>query len=280
MTTPFDDRILLWHWRGGAVVQRTIDELAAYVRAQMPNASGIAIKTSNGRVWQGAYDDPVPAMAINGPESIATWVDELDRHGLETHLWCVVHGLDIDAEAARIIEACEVDGVRSMILDVEAGEQYFGSQPPAAARALIERVRGAIPDDFHLGLCLFARQGEPERIHIREWLPHVQSLHPMVYHWDFSRGEGEPEPYIDEAFAALRPYDRPLVPIFGNYADPFSGRPVPPEHLTRAAAYAAWQGAVGVSFFRLGAVRNDEAAAQHAAIRQIDLRAARAEPPA
>ncbi|HLS83034.1 MAG TPA: hypothetical protein VK025_16650, partial [Steroidobacter sp.] len=70
-----------------------------------------------------------------------------------------------------------------------------------------------------------------------------------------------------------------LVPIFGNYADPFSGRPVPPEHLTRAAVYAARQGAVGVSFFRLGAVRNDEAAAQHAAIRQIDLRAARAEPP-
>lgn len=242
MTTPFDDRILWWHWRGGAVVQRTIDELAAYVRAEMPNVSGIAIKTSNGRDWQGAYDDPVPAMAINGPESIATWVDELDRHGLETHLWCVVHGQNIDAEAARIIEACEVDGVRSMILDVEAGEQYFGSKPPAAARALIERVRGAIPDDFHLGLCLFARQGEPERIHIREWLPHVQSLHPMIYHWDFSRGEGEPEPYIDETFAAR-------------------------------------QGAVGVSFFRLGAVRNDEAAAQHAAIRQIDLRAARAEPP-
>jgi len=275
MTTPFDGRLLWWHWRGSAVEQRTIAELAASVRAETPNASGIAIKTSNGRDWQGDYDDPVRAMAITGPRSIAAWVDELDRRGLETHLWCVVHGLDVVAEAARIIEACRVEGVRSMILDVEAGEYYFGSHPPSVARELIGRVRAELPADFHLGLCLFARQGEPERIHIREWLPYVQSLHPMIYHWDFSDGAGEPEPYIDEAFSALRAYDLPLVPIFGNYADPVSGAPVPPEHLTRAARYAIEQGAVGVSLFRLGAVPAHDAAAQHAAIRQIDLRAAR-----
>lgn len=277
MSTPFDDRLLWWHWRGGSVEQRTIGALADYVRAETPNASGIAIKTSNGRDWQGEYDDPVRALAITGPQSIAAWVDELDRRGLETHLWCVVHGLDVAAEAARIAEACRVEGVRSMILDVEAGEHYFGSHPAGVARGLIERVREAIPADFHLGLCLFAREGEPERIHIREWLPHVQSLHPMIYHWDFSSGTSGPEPYIDEAFDALSSYDLPLVPIFGNYADPASGEPVPPDHLPQAAHYAAQRGAVGISFFRLGAVPTTDASAQHAAIRRIDLRAARAD---
>ena len=49
---------------------------------------------------------------LSGSESIQKWVDELNRHNLETHLWCVVHGNDVDAEAERIVEACPVLGGR------------------------------------------------------------------------------------------------------------------------------------------------------------------------
>ncbi|NLX08771.1 MAG: hypothetical protein GXY36_03880 [Chloroflexi bacterium] len=272
MTTPYDGRILWWHWKGSAVSAERIDELAALVKTETPNAAGIALKTSNGRQWQGEYDDPNAALAISGPESIARWVETLNRHGLETHLWCVVHGRDVDAEAERIIEACHVPGVHSMILDVEAGERYFGSQPPATARALITRVRRAIPADFHLGLCAFVGGDELETIHIDEWLPHVQSLHPMIYHWDFSQGTSGPRPYIDDAFARLAPYARPVAPILQTYADPHTGQPVPGEHIIEAGQYAFERGAAGISFFRLGHADDTSGPEQFAAVRRIEPR--------
>lgn len=252
MTTPFDGRILWWHWRGAAVRENSVAELAQTVKTHTPNVAGIAIKTSNGSQWQGDYDDPKPILAIFGPESIRAWVDELRRHDLETHLWCVVHGQNVETEAARIIEACQVPGIRSMILDVEAGERYFGSKPPETARALITQVRAGIPPELHLGLCFFAHEDEPQKIHIDEWLPHVQSLHPMIYHWDFSHGAGRPEPYIDETFARLAPYGLPIIPILGTYPDPQTQQPVPEEHITAAGVYALQKGARGISYFILG----------------------------
>jgi hypothetical protein len=253
MNSPFAHGLTWWHWQGGVVEQATIAELAQFVTARTPNAAGIAVKSSNGRDWQGVYQDPNPDMAITGPQSIARWVDVLAQHSLDTHLWCVVHGQDVPVEAERIITACRVPGVRSMILDVEAGDRYFGSHPPQVARDLISRIRHDIPPDFHLGLCLFVRDNEPRRIHIDEWLPHVNSLHPMVYHWDFSDGTGEPEPYLDETFDVLGGYDLPVVPILGTYADPTSGHDVPAEHLYRGATHALQKGAAGISLFRLGA---------------------------
>ena len=253
MTTPFDGRILWWHWQGSVVEEETIADLAETVKTGTPNATGIALKTSNGKDWQGDSGDTKAAMAITGPDKIAAWVDELAAHGLETHLWCVAHGHDVEAEAEKIVTACLVPGVKAMILDVEAGERYFGSHPPEVARALIKQIHAELPSDFHLGLCLFAREDEPGRIHIDEWLPYVQSLHPMVYHWDFSDGKGEPEPYIDEASANLTVYGLPLVPILGTYRDTSTNTDIPAEHLYRGAMYALGQGAVGISFFRLGA---------------------------
>lgn len=253
MISPYANGLTWWHWQGGVVEQATIAELAQFVTTQTPNASGIAIKTSNGRDWQGVYQDPKPALAITGPERIADWVDELARHGLDTHMWCVLHGQDVPSEAEKIAAACNVPGVRSMILDVEAGDRYFGSHPPQVARDLIARVRRDIPPGFHLGLCLFTQNDEPRRIHIDEWLPHIDSLHPMVYHWDFSDGQGTPEPYLDQAFDVLHDYNLPIVPILGTYTDPTSGLYVPDDHLYRGGTYALKHGAAGIGLFRLGA---------------------------
>lgn len=270
--TPFDRRILWWYWRGAAVRENSAAELAQTVRTQTPNVAGIAVKSSNGALWQGDYDDSKRAMAITGPKSIRAWGTVLAQHDLELYLWCVVHGQDVEGEAQRIIEACAVPGVRAMILDVEAGERYFGSQPPETARALIERVRAGIAEDFHLGLCLFVRGDEPEKIHIDEWIPHVQSLHPMVYHWDFSNGTAGPQAYLDEAFSRLEPYDLPVVPILGTYPDPDSGKPIPEAHMVEAGRYAIAKGAVGVSYFVLStAVEGCAGPPQFSAIRQVSF---------
>ncbi len=270
MSTPFDRRILWWHWRGSAVAENTIADLAHTVCTQTPNVAGIVIKTSNGAQWQGDYDDDKPALAITGPASIQVWVTTLQQHDLETHLWCVVHGQDIAAEAQRIIDACHVPGVKSLILDVEAGERYFGSQPPEAARALITRVRAHIPPDFHLVLCLFVQSDEPDHIHINEWLPHIHSLPPMVYHWDFSPATSGPRPYLNAAFARLAPYRLPLVPILGTYPDPHTGQPVPAAHLTAAGRHAFELGAAGISYFRFGSAADGcSGPTQYAAIRRL-----------
>lgn len=268
MTTPFDGRLLWWHWQGGRVTEPTIEELATAVRAATPTVAGIAIKTSTGAQWQGDYDDPKREMAITGPDSIARWVEVLARHDLETHLWCVLRGEDPAREAALVVQACQVPGVRSMILDVEAGPCYFGGQPPEVAHALITQVRQGLPPTFHLGLCLFADNGEADAIHLDVWLPCVQSLHPMVYHWEHSRATSRPEPYLDRAFGALSPYGLPIVPLLQTYPDPTTGADPPGEHIYAATVHALRRGAPGVGYFRWGAA----SPAAFEAIRRVSLR--------
>lgn len=264
MTTPFDRRILWVHWEGDAVSERTIGEMADAIKQNTPNVAGVLVKTSNGAAWQGSIDGK-KAMAVNGPASIQQWVNELAQRGLETHLWCVVRGNDIPAEADVAAQACGVPGVRSMLLDVEGGADYFGGKTAADARSLITRIRAAIPNDFHLGLNFDARGSHPANIHIQEWIPHVQSLHPMVYHWEFGSGQNGPESYLDDAFGTLARYGLPVVPMLQTYPTP---RPMPENEITGAGEYAFVKGAVGISLFRYGG--ESSAPQVLAGVRRID----------
>lgn len=248
MTTPFDRRILWVHWEGDAVTERTIGEMADAIKANTPNVAGVVLKTSNGAVWQGSMDRK-SAFAVNGPTSIQQWVSELNQRGLETHLWCVVRGNDIPAEADIVAQACNVAGVKSMLLDVEGGADYFGGKAAADARNLITRIRAAIRNDFHIGLNFDARGSHPANIHIDEWIPHVQSLHPMVYHWEFGSGKNGPENYLDDAFGTLYRYALPVVPMLQTYPTP---TPMPENEVFKAGDYAFTKGAVGISLFRYG----------------------------
>jgi murein DD-endopeptidase MepM/ murein hydrolase activator NlpD len=251
MATPFDKRIFWVHWMGRVVAERTIDELVETVKSRTPNVAGIAIKTNDGEDWQGRYDNKA-AMAINGPDDVLRWVKALARRGLQTYLWCVLRGRNVDAEANVIIAACKVVGVRAMLLDVEDGAGYFGGQTAETARALITKIRAGIPSDFHLALNFDARGRHPANIHINEWLPHVQSLHPMVYHWHFSEGTRGPTTYLDEAFRVCRQYNLPVAPMLQAYPDPSSGTRVPEDDIFAAGVYSFQKGAAGISYFRLG----------------------------
>ena len=203
----FDKKIFWVHWMGRMVPEDTMDELIRNVKARTPNVGGIAIKTSDGEFWQGKYDSDND-MAINGEEDILRWAKQLARNGLQTYLWCVVRGDNIPEESRVIGLACRTRGIRAMILDVETGPSYFGGKTAEDARRLINRVRNAAPNDLHIALNFDARGSHPAGIHIDEWLPHVDSVHPMVYHWHFSEGTKEPDAYLDEAFRVCRQYEQ------------------------------------------------------------------------
>lgn len=248
MTTPFDRRLLWVHWKGEAVHEATIAELALAIRQQTQEVAGIVVKVADGEAWQGEFDSK-EAMAVDGPLALSRWVNELAQHDLETHLWSVIRGDDIPREAELLVQACSVPGVRSLLLDVEAGPEYFGGKTAQDARDLITRLRAGVDSAFHLGLNFDTRGSHPANIHIDEWLPHVQSLHPMVYHWHFSGGSEGPEGRLDSAFGRLAHYALPVVPMLQTYPEP---SPVPTEHLTRAGNYAFSKGAFGATLFRYG----------------------------
>lgn len=251
MPTVFDNRIFWVHWMGRVVGENTVDELADTVKTHSPNVSGIAIKSNDGADWQGRYDTDTE-MAINGPDDILHWAKRLARRGLKTYLWAVIRGRDVDEEAKNIALACRVRGVQAMILDVEVGESYFGGQTAETARRLINKIRNAAPNNFHIALSFDARGSHPQNIHIDEWLPHVDSLHPQVYHWHFSEGTRGPRTYLDETFRVLAKYNLPIVPMLQAYNDPSSGTRVPESQITESGNYSFEKGAIGVSYFRLG----------------------------
>lgn len=264
MRTPFDRRILWVHWQGEVVSESSIRDLAENIRQATPNVSGVLLKSNNGEHWQGTLDTK-RALAVDGTESIRHWVEVLAERDLQTHLWCVVRGDDIAREAQTILQACAVPGVRSMLLNVESGARYFGGKQAADARNLITRVRAGLHPDFHLGLIFFMRDGYEEAIHFQEWLPYVQSLHPMAYTWEFSGGRAGPETYLDEIMGRLARYGLPVIPMLQTYPQP---SPVPEDYLVMAANYAFDKGAVGVTLFRYGG----DCSAEHilAAARRIN----------
>lgn len=259
MTTPFDRRLLWVHWQGEVVRENSIEALADAIKRESPNISGVVINTSTGAQWQGAFDGR-RALAIDGPGDVQRWGHVLTERGLSLHGWAVLRGEDIIAESNLVIAACQVPGVQTMLLHVEAG--VFKSA--AEARLLITRVRAALPPEFHLGLNFDPRGGS---IYLQEWLPYVQSLHPTVFYWDSSGGRQGPESYLDEAFGLLARYGLPVVPMLQTYPRP---TPVPEEQVVHAADYAFAKGAVGLTFFRYGG--ESSGAAVQLALRRIDPR--------
>ena len=273
MSTVFDQR-LLWVYQGGDSVQETdVGALAGNISSATPNVAGLLLKTSHGAEWQGLRDSR-SRLAIKGPGAIRRWVQTLGKSGLETHLWCVLRGADVRAETRLVTQACNVPGVRSMLLSFEAepGAGYFSGGSAATARELITRIRAGIAPDFHLGLNLDARGKHPASIRLRQWLPFVQSLHPMIFHYEFGGGQRGPEFWLDQAFGTLARYGLPLVPMLQSYPRP---GPVPAAHVQRAAAGAWRKGASGLSIFRYGGDCSTEPIL--AAVRNISLQAAEVE---
>jgi murein DD-endopeptidase MepM/ murein hydrolase activator NlpD len=245
--TPYKNAVALWHWKGDAVPENTIEELARNIQQSAPAVKQVWVKTSDytptaGAQWMG-YWDTKRNLAIDGPASIDRWVAALAQFGLELHLWVVPRGGDMTAETNLIIQACQRPGVKSLILDVEPYAGFWiGGQ--AGVRPFMTRIRRALPGSFHIGLAVDPRQRHYETIFPREWQPFVNSVHPMAY-WETMRRQ--PDDVLAETFEVWGSYGKPIIPALQADAQPQD------MAIARDLALAR-HGAQGLSWWRVGVI--------------------------
>lgn len=253
MGTPYDGKIAVWHWQGRAVSETTIDEIIATLKGWAPNVTAVFVKTSDGTKWQGEYwdADNKPDIAITGPDSIARWVSKLEANGLEFHAWCVPKGRtdSLAEEAELVIQACQVPGVKSMILDIEPYE-YFWSGPRENVRKFMEMVRREVPGRFHIAMSMDPRPQHKASIYPDEWVPFVDSLHPQTYWRTFKRPVDE---VMHEAYQTWADFgtqvgrDIPIIPSL-------QGTGVPDDILEAARIAIQDYGSEGLSYWRFGVI--------------------------
>jgi len=240
MPTPYDGKIYLVQVKGSFLTRKSLGDVSRLIIDTMPNADGVFLQVSQGKEWQSKFDNDI--KAVSGSQAIAQWVSALDSRGLETHVWGIPHGLSVQEEAARFIEAARVSGVKSLLLDVEHGNAYYRGDAEAAAQ-LMTLIRDALGPNFHLGFILDARPNRPASIYIDPWLPFMDSLHPMIYPKDFGKSVNEA---LDTGFAFLKNYSKPIVPMLQSYNSTL------PADITAQGNGSFARGAVGISFFCLG----------------------------
>lgn len=246
VSTPYDGKIGVFHFAGKFVAENTIAELLGNLRLNAPNVTSIWIKTSDGTDWMVPAILNKPDLAIRGTDDVARWIESARALGYEVHAWCYLYGRAPLAEADLVAQACNVPGLKSMLLDVEDGPgrlNYKGG--PQGVTQFIERLRSLIPSDFHLGLNIMPIGNHPRDSHIAQWLPHINSIHPMSYHKDFRM---TPTAMIRETYAALQKFQKPIIPALQAY----SLGPRHREVLEVANVALDEFHAPGLSLFRLG----------------------------
>lgn len=243
MSTPYDGKVALWQWKSSSVLEKTIEEFVRTIKQWAPHVRQVWVKTSDGSDWMGKYDDARSPLAINGPDSIARWVQVLEANGLEFHAWCVPKGKDVNAEADLITQTCNIPGVRSMILDVEP-YRGFWEGGREAIRPFMVRLRRGVGGKFHIGMSIDPRRHHYTRIFPEEWRPFVNSLHPQCYWESFERPSDE---VLDEAYEVWGSYGLPIIPALQGNASAIS--------IAQARDYVlSFHNAVGLSWWRFGVI--------------------------
>ena len=244
----FDGRLSMMYWTPRSVAEMYIEELADNLRTYAPYVNSVMIKTNNGIGWQGAYDSSKPNLAINSVEDVQRWSNVLAARGLECHAWCVVRGSVVQQEIDRIAQICLAGGVKSMVLDLEEGSDYFVGDMNAA-RALAQGLRDRLPDT-HLGLMFDARGTHPQTVWVQSvWYPEIDSLHPMVYHYHFGQTAGTA---LANCYSVVGNWGKPVYPCLEAYT-PFGYARMPESEVLAAANVAtSVHRAPGLSYFRYG----------------------------
>ena len=239
--TPYDGKVAIWHWKGSAIAEKSIAQLLQKIKARTPNVAQIWVKITEGTHWMGEYDHS--DLAIRGVSSIDQWVSACHANDLEFHAWCVPHGLDPEAEAAILVEACQRPGVKSLILDIEQPPGYWQGGS-AAVRPFMLVLRRALGTGFHIGLSVDPRVHNKRAIHPDAWRPFVDSVHPQVY-WTTFRTT--PEKALDDMLAVWSDYGKPVIPALQGTA--------PLQEQKDAQTLATMKhGIKGVSWWRYGVI--------------------------
>jgi len=245
--TPYANKTLLWVWKGDSLSEETIDEFANNLRQNAPNVSGIIIKVADGTNWQGNFDNS--EMAIKGVDDIAEWVSVLELYGLELHIFVVPKGINTTDEANLFASVANVEGVQSLILDVESTMGFWeGTEADVTALMAILRSQLNNPN-FHIGLAIDPRPQHYEAIFPNAWRPYVNSVHPYLY-WSLFRQI--PEDTIQVVWETWGDYGLPIIPILQGDA-PISEQQVAFNQLTDAPLNV-----VGMTWWRAGVINDYE----------------------
>lgn len=244
--TPYDSKVAVWHWKGTSIPETTIEEFARNLKNRAPNVKMVWVKTSDGPDWQGRFDEG--DMAINGPADVARWVSVLRSFDMEFHAWCVPKGTQPDIETSIIADVCNVDGVKSMILDVEpyAGFWQGGA---AGVRPYMMAIRQKAGNRFHIGMTIDPRPWHFDSIFPQEWRPFVNSVHPQTYWATFRK---TPEESLRQTYETWGGYGLPVVPALQGDA------PVSEQRQAHTVATQQY-GAPGLSWWRYGVITQFDA---------------------
>lgn len=242
MTTPYDGKVAIWHWKGDSIAEETIEELVKTIKTWAPAVTQIWVKTSDGTHWQGEYDTDRD-LAIDSIASVDKWVRILEANGMEFHAWAVVKGENITAEADRIIEVCNRSGVRSMVLDVEPFSGFWTGGKDAI-RPFMTRIRRGVGGRFHISMAVDPRPAHKASIFPDEWKPFINSVHLQLYWNTFQRGVKE---VLDEGYTTWKNYGLPLFPVLPGSA--------PRAEMNTGREYVISKySAAGISWWRFGVI--------------------------
>lgn len=239
--TPYDGKVAVWHWKGDAIAETTIESFVQNLKNRAPNVDAIWVKTSDGASWQGEFDRS--DLAINGPADVDKWVSVLQQYDIDFHAWCVPKSVDPDRETAIINAVCQRPGVKSMILDVEpyAGFWQGGKD---GVRPYMLKIRRAIGGEFHIGITVDPRPWHYDSVFPEEWYPFVGSVHTQSY-WATFRATAEET--LQQTYDTWGGYGRPIIPALQGDA--------PLVDQTTAHTLATQKhGATGVSWWRYGVI--------------------------
>ena len=183
-------------------------------------------------------------MAINGAASIDQWVAACQAAGIEFHAWAVPLGLNIDAEAALIVDACKRPGVQSLILDIRALRRLLARR----------RLRRA---PIHARLAPWFGHALPYRLERRSAPPALP--YGLPARMEPLRRQRPSTVRIGTPFARRRKktlasvwnvwggYDKPIIPVLEGTA--------PAQDQTEAHTLATQvHGAKGISWWRHGVI--------------------------
>ncbi|MCC7358959.1 MAG: M23 family metallopeptidase [Anaerolineales bacterium] len=249
----FDGRLSIFIWQPSSLVETSLSQLAANLRAAAPNVNAVIVRAATGAGWPGRSERGKPNLAISGLSDLQRWVRELTARGLEVHAWALVSGGLPTQELDRLTAIAQHSGVSSLLLHLappsglglraERRGGFVGSAPVAAA--LARGLRERVGPGFHLGLVFDPRPGQPEAVFLQRcWFPEIDSLHPLVFHHEFGQ---TPREALRDTYTALQSWGKPIYPVLQAYG-------LPAREVGDALAAAADEHqAPGVSLFRYGA---------------------------
>lgn len=244
MRTPYDSKTAIWHEGAAQVGEASIEALARNIKSFAPTIDSVFIKTSHAGTWMGSRENR-PGMEINGRSDISRWVTELNKQGLESHVWALVTGTNRTAEIDRMVESATVPGVKSLLvyIDAEGGEFRFNTGTDVVQ--LISEVRNQVGREVHIGLCVDPQRRWYTSLFPDSWRPYVNSVHPRCY---WGPNSLEAEEIITEAYVTWGQYGLPIYPVLQGFSTT-AINVMEAQDIARGV-----RGATGLSYWRTGTI--------------------------